>query len=188
MPHTPPHTHISTTTSSLFLPPTMARLLPLLALLRVVLGAGTPQERLDPEPARENYLGLPPPFGTSTSPLLFARQQPYVCTDPTFRKPPPPFFLQRESTLKAKNSCAVRRDIGEMLWREHVLRRSPLSVWQTPTDADSVRTTSHSAVIAATPWVPFSPPPRTYSGLTHTHTVPDPRRHTVVLSRRPRNL
>lgn len=89
-----PHTYISTsTTSSLLLPPTMTRLLPLLALIHVVLGAGTPQERLDPETARENYLGLAPPFGTSTSPLLFARQQPYVCTDPTFRKPPPPPFF-----------------------------------------------------------------------------------------------
>lgn len=100
----------------------MTPLLPLLALLHVVLGAGTPQERLDPEPAGENYFGIPPSFGTSAS-LLFARQQPYVCTDPTSRESPLP-SARRESAEK-KDSRAVCCDTGEVLCREHVLCMFP---------------------------------------------------------------
>lgn len=48
---------------------------------------GFAQQRLEPQPPGQNYLSEPPALNIGMSgAALFARQQAYVCTDPSFCK------------------------------------------------------------------------------------------------------
>ncbi|KAL0632735.1 hypothetical protein Q9L58_008366 [Maublancomyces gigas] len=99
------------------------------ALIHITTAAQFPQPGLPPGPPGQNHFtdaNMGMGMGISgVAPALFARQQPYVCTDPVNREfPHDPILSGGIDSEAIENSRAMRRYPGEMLQVEYILVRT----------------------------------------------------------------